>query len=235
MLRSLFLVFYYCALIVIVGFVLIPYTLITRNVEPLYRAAMWVAYSGVRMVGVKVRVQGREKIASAGTYIFMSNHVSNLDPPIVVPLLPRRTSVLVKKEVFRIPILSTAMRLGSLVPVDRSNRDSAIDSVHRASEVLSRGINMTVFPEGTRSPSGRLLPFKKGPFHLAMESGVAVVPITIFGTEKLMPKGEWRIRPGEVELIFHDPISPAAFADREQLMTAVREQIRSALPEEMRG
>jgi len=234
MLRSIFLVLYYCALIVIAGIIFIPYTLITRNAEMMYRAAMRVAYSGVRLVGVKVRVQGREKLDASATYIFMSNHVSNLDPPIVVPLLPRRTSVLVKKEVFRIPILSTAMRLGSLVPVDRSNREAAIDSVHRAAAVLDSGINMTVFPEGTRSADGRLLPFKKGPFHLAMESGVAVVPVTISGTEKLMPKGEWRIRPGTVNLIFHAPISPAGFIDREQLMAAVREQIRSGLPEEMR-
>jgi len=94
--------------------------------------------------------------------------------------------------VFRIPVLATAMRLGQLVPVDRTDRDSAINSLKKAQEVLASGVNMTVFPEGTRSTTGELLPFKKGPFYMALESGVSIVPMTILGTKAIWPKGEVR-------------------------------------------
>jgi len=171
---------------------------------------------------------------SKGTYIYMCNHVSNLDPPIVIPLTPRRTSVMVKKEVFRIPILAKAMRMARFVEVDRSNRDAAIANVERGVDVLRSGINISVFPEGTRSRDGKLLPFKKGPFHLAMESGMPIIPMTIYGTETMMPKGDWKIRGGTATVVFHPPVDPKAFADRDQLMATVREIIASSLPERMR-
>ena len=224
---------FYAVMIPLIGLIGIPWTFITGSVEWMYHAAMWAAWTGVRITGVKVDVRGRDAFDNQGTYIYMCNHVSNLDPPIVVPLVPKRSSVLVKKELFRIPLLGKAMRMASFVPVDRSNREAAISSIQRATEVMKSGINITVFPEGTRSADGKLLPFKKGPFHLAMESGVSVVPMTIFGTEKLMPKKTWRIYKGTATLVFHPPISPADFADREALMTAVRQKIASALPPEM--
>jgi 1-acyl-sn-glycerol-3-phosphate acyltransferase len=141
---------------------------------------------------------------------------------------------MVKKELFKVPLLSTAMRMASFVAVDRSNREAAIASMQRAIEVMKSGVNMTAFPEGTRSPDGRLLPFKKGPFHLAMESGVPVLPITIFGTEKMMPKGTLKITKGKATVIFHQPISPKDFSGVEDLIVAVRDKIASGLPEEMR-
>ena len=111
------------------------------------------------------------------SYIFMTNHVSNLDPPIQIPLIPRRTSVMVKKELFKFPILGRAMRMGSLVPVDRGNRDAGIEAVRAAKAVIvEQGLNMTIYVEGKRSFDGKLLPFKKGPFYLAMECGVPVIP-----------------------------------------------------------
>jgi len=140
----------------------------------------------------------------------------------------------VKRELFRIPILSRAMRLGSLVPVDRRNRDTAITSLRAAANVLAQGVNMTIFVEGTRSPDGRLLPFKRGPFHLAMESGTPVVPVTIAGTYDFMPKRRWSIRPGTATVTFHQPIDPSQVSHREELMALVREQIQSALSEEFR-
>ena len=126
----------------------------------------------------------------------MTNHVSNLDPPIQIPLIPRRTSVMVKKELFKTPILGHAMRMGSLVPVDRGNRDAGIEAVRAAKAVVEQGINMTIYVEGKRSFDGKLLPFKKGPFYLAMECGVPVIPMTIVGTHYAMPKARFAIKPG---------------------------------------
>lgn len=142
---------------------------------------------------------------------------------------------MVKKELFSYPILGKAMRMGSLVPVDRGNRDAGIESVRIAKQVLmEQGLNMTIYVEGKRSFDGKLLPFKKGPFYLATECGVPVVPVTIIGTHDLMPKGRFAIKPGTVRVIFHAPIEPEDFGSREGLMEKVREVIESGLPQELR-
>src|SRR5437660_10218888 len=214
----------------LVGF---PWTWITGSADGLYAIAMWIARNGLRLAGVRIQVEGR-RINPAETYIFMCNHVSNLDPPILIPALPRRTSVLVKKELFQVPILGRAMRLGELVAVDRRNREAAVNSMRAAEEVMARGLNMTVCPEGTRSRDGLLLPFKKGPFYLATDSGIPVVPVTILGSDSLMPKGSTLIYPGMVRLVFHTPISPKRFTDNDELIAAVRREIASALPPSLR-
>ena len=231
MLRALALLAFWGVAGLPVAFIGFPWTFISGKVDLLYRMAVGIALFGVRLVGVKVEVVGLDKLDWRRTYIFMCNHVSNLDPPIVIPIMPRRTSVLVKKELFRVPILGWAMRLASLVPVDRRNREAAIASLRLAAEVLRSGVNMTVWPEGTRSPDGRLLPFKKGPFHLAKESGVPIVPITLVGTYEIWPKGEFAIHPGTATVIFHEPLNPAAYPSQEDLIEAVRDRMRGGLPE----
>lgn len=210
-----------------VGF---PWTFLTRDIRFLYRMAMWAAWTGVQLAGVRVEAIGLDKLDHSRTYIFMSNHTSNLDPPILLPLIPRRTSVMVKKELFSYPILGEAMRMGSLVPVDRENRDSGIAAVRAAEDVVRQGVNMTIYVEGKRSFDGRLLPFKKGPFFLAMECGVPVVPVTIVGTHEIMPKSRFRISRGAVKVIFHDAIEPQDFASRERLAEQVRSVIEQSLP-----
>lgn len=213
----------------LVGF---PWTFLTRDISLLYRMCMWGAWTGVRLAGIQVETIGLDQIDQAGTYIFMSNHTSNLDPPILLPLIPRRTSVMAKQELFHYPILGEAMRMGSLVPVDRGNRDAGIAAVKAAAEVVRQGINMTIYVEGKRSFDGKLLPLKKGPFYLAMECGVPVVPVTIVGSHELMPKKRFRISPGTVKIVFHDPIRSQEFGSRECLMERVRRTINDALPPE---
>ncbi len=234
LIRTAIAVLFTCVFTFLGAFIGFPATWLTGSADNLYAIAMWIARTGLRIAGVRAEVEGLDQIDPDATYIFMCNHVSNLDPPILIPKLPRRTSVLVKKELFQIPILGRAMLMGDLVPVDRRNREAAVNSMHEAEKVMARGLNMTVFPEGTRSLDGRLLPFKKGPFYLAMDSGVPVVPVTILGSELLMPKGSSTIRAGVVKLKFHAPISPAQFADKEELIAAVRRAICSALPPALR-
>jgi 1-acyl-sn-glycerol-3-phosphate acyltransferase len=147
-----------------------------------------------------------------------------------------RTSVFLKRSLMKIPVLGYGMRLAEFVPVDRGGTvEGAQESGERAKAVLQKGISITTFVEGTRSRDGRLLPFKKGPFYLAMESGAPCIPISISGTESMMRKGSLRILPGVARVVFHAPVYPATMPDRDALMQAVRESIASGLPQHMRG
>jgi 1-acyl-sn-glycerol-3-phosphate acyltransferase len=235
LIRTLFLLTCWGVSILLVGPFLMIYSFLVGNVDLMYRVATRLGIGAVKLAGVKINVTGLERLDPGQNYIFLSNHVSNLDPPVLVPSIPGRCSVLVKKEVFRIPIFGAAMHMANLVPVDRKNREAAIESVRAAVEVMQHHVHMVIFAEGTRSRDGRLLPFKKGPFHLAMEVGVPVVPVTILGTEKCWPKGNFAMKAGTATVVFHPPINPGQFAERDELMAAVRETIASVLPEDRRG
>jgi 1-acyl-sn-glycerol-3-phosphate acyltransferase len=233
--RTVLMLGFWAVLLPVAALVGFPWTLLTGNINLLYRMGMWGAWTGVRLAGIRVQTVGLDKLDASRTYIFMSNHVSNIDPPLMLPLIPRRTSVMVKKELFRYPLLGRTMRLGSLVPVDRGNREAGIAAVRAAAEVIRQGINMTIYVEGHRSFDGKLLPFKKGPFYLAMECAVPVVPVTIAGSHYVMPKRRFAIKPGTVTVIFHNPIEPKDFGSRECLTEKVRRVIQSGLPVEFQG
>lgn len=232
MIRAIALLCFWGISILLVGPPLVFYAALTGNADPLYYIATRLGRWGVLLVGVKIEVRGAEHLQPGRNYIFMSNHASNLDPPVLIPVIPGRCSVLVKKELYRVPVLGTGMRLAQLVPVDRSDQEAAIESVRAAIEVLQQGFHMVIYPEGTRTSEGLLLPFKKGPFHLAMDSGVPVVPVTILGTYESWPKARFALRPGTATVIFHRPIDSRTHADREALMKDVRDAIASALPPE---
>lgn len=233
MIRTLVMLGFWAALLPVAALIGFPWTLLVGNVNFLYRMTMWGAWTGVRLAGIRVKTVGLDKIDPARTYIFMSNHVSNIDPPILMPLIPRRMSIMVKKELFRVPVLAKLMRFGSLVPVDRGNRESGISAVRAAAEVIRQGLNMTIYVEGHRSFDGKLLPFKKGPFYLAEECDVPIVPVTIVGSHYVMPKRRFAIKPGTVTVIFHPPIEPKDFGSRDCLMAKVRKAIDGGLPAEM--
>jgi 1-acyl-sn-glycerol-3-phosphate acyltransferase len=228
--------FVYTALGIPAGLIGIPYSLLAGNVDLLYRIVIHgIVPWGVRAAGVRVEVSGRERVPSGVSCIYLANHVSNLDPPVLFPELPGMAVAMLKKELMRIPLLGAGMRLAGFVPVERGHRrESAQASVAKAAEALQRGRHMLIFAEGTRSVDGRLQPFKRGPFYLAMESGAPIVPIVISGTEKLMRKGSVAITPGVVRVEFLEALRPADFASREELMDAVRERMIAALPEEMK-
>jgi 1-acyl-sn-glycerol-3-phosphate acyltransferase len=204
--------------------------LVFGDIGLLYRWSMWIMRTGLKLGRIHVVVVGREQLPKRPC-IFMANHVSNLDPPILLPELPFRTAFFLKRSLIKIPILGWGMRLADFIPVDRDGRlESARESVKVGQRVLASGVNISTFPEGTRSRDGKLLPFKKGAFYLAMESGAPVVPVSIWGSEQMMTKGSLRIKPGTAHVTFHPAVDPQAFATREDLMAAVREAIRSELP-----
>ena len=213
----------------------IPWCWITGNVLPLYKATRFMLSSSCRLAGIRFQVQGRENIPRDRACIFMSNHVSNLDPPALISLIPGRTSAFMKRSLMNLPILGTGFRQGEFIAVDRSgNPGDAQRSVAEAQSVLGKGTHITTFVEGTRSPDGRMLPFKKGPFFLGKASGALCIPVSIYGTETMLRKGSFRIHPGTAHVIFHLALEPAAFATRDDLMKAVRSAIASGLPEWMR-
>jgi 1-acyl-sn-glycerol-3-phosphate acyltransferase len=213
----------------------IPWAAVTGNALPLYNATLSIVRIGFRLIGIRVAVTGRENVPSNTACIFMANHVSNLDPPSLLPRIPGRTSAFIKSSLMKIPVFGWGLKLGEFVPVSRDGSIAgAQESVAAARRVLEKGIHITSFVEGTRSPDGRMLPFKKGPFYLAMQTGAPCIPVSIYGTEELMGKGSLRIRPGTAHVVFHAAIYPASFATREELLRAVRAAIASGLPEWMR-
>jgi 1-acyl-sn-glycerol-3-phosphate acyltransferase len=229
------LVVVYLALGPIAGIIGIPYTLLVGDIGLLYRVAMWITNAGVRAAGIKIEISGLENIPADRSCIFMSNHVSNLDPPVVLPLLPGRSSVLLKQELMSIPILGKAMRLAKFVPVARGNRrDAAQASVEAAADALRSGLHILVYPEGTRSPDGRLAMFKKGPFFLAQETQAPIIPIALSGTQTMMHKGSNAIVPGLARIQVLPAIEPSNYETREALMAAVRRAMAEALPPEMK-
>jgi len=213
----------------------IPWCWITGNVLPLYKATRFMLSSSCRLAGVRFQVEGLDRIPRDRACIFMSNHVSNLDPPTLISIIPGRTSAFMKRSLMNLSIVGIGFRQGEFIAVDRSgNPADAQRSVAEAQRVLAKGVHITTFVEGTRSPDGRMLPFKKGPFFLAMAAGAPCIPVSIYGTETMLPKGSQSIHPGVARVIFHDPIDPTAFATRDELMRAVRVAVASGLPEWMR-
>jgi 1-acyl-sn-glycerol-3-phosphate acyltransferase len=215
--------------------IFIPWAVLTGNPAPLYNAAMAIIRTAFRLGGIRVVATGLENVPAATACIFMSNHVSNLDPPVLLPFIPGRTSAFLKRSLMRIPVLGWGFKLGNFIPVDRSGSAAhAQQSVAAARRVLESGVHITTFVEGTRSRDGRMLPFKKGPFFLAKETGAPCIPVSLWGTESMMKKGSVRITPGVAHLVFHPPVYPANYASRDELLIAVRTVIASGLPEWMR-
>ena len=210
----------------------IPYSLLRGNIRAMYGWAMFAMRAGLRAGGMRVVIEGAENIPPHQSCIFLSNHVSNLDPPILLPAIPGMCSVFLKKSLMKIPFVGIAMRMAKYVPVSRGHsRQEAEKSVAIAADALRSGMHIFIFPEGTRSTDGNLLPFKKGAFFLAADTNAPMVPIVIQGTAQSLRKGSLKLFPGTATVRFLPAIHPQDFATREDLMDAVRQQMQSALSE----
>src|SRR5712664_2339210 len=201
MLRTLFIGVFLSLYILIVGPPLLVYTLITRNPDPIYWAGVRGVMFFVRAVGVRVRVTGLERIPS-GTCLFVVNHTSSADAPAVVGAIPRRIAILLKQSLFRYPIVGQAFQLAQFIPVDRAKHDSAVASVEKAVAAMRSGQSFLIYPEGTRSPDGRLQEFKKGAVVLAIKAGVPIVPMVCSGAHLVMRKRSLKIYHGEILVEF---------------------------------
>ena len=233
MIRSSLVVLYLVLYVLFVGIPFIVYAGLTGSADTLYRVGIRGLKGMLWFGGVRVRVEGLQNVP-AGVCVFVANHTSNSDPPAVVVAIPKRVSLLAKKEVFRLPVLSAAFRLVGIVPVDRADPDSAAASVNQAVQALKSGLSFLVYPEGTRSRDGRLLPFKKGTFVMAIEAGVPIVPISVGGAQKIMPKGKLAIHPGEIVVKFHLPVDASRYTleQRGELLERVQAAVAAGLPED---
>ncbi len=235
MLRAAIICLFLPLYILIVGPPLLLYTAITRNVDPLYWSAIRGIMFFVSSVGVRVRVKGLERIPQQ-TCIFAANHTSSADPPAIVWSIPRRIAILLKRSLFRFPIAGQAFHLAHFIPVDRFNRDSAIVSLEKATFALRDGQSFLIYPEGTRSPDGRLQELKKGTAVMAIKAGVTIVPVACSNAHRIMQKRSLRISPGEIVVEFLDPINAANFSmeQRDALTKRLHDAIAAGLPPDQR-
>jgi 1-acyl-sn-glycerol-3-phosphate acyltransferase len=200
----------------------------------LYNVGRGGAYLALFLSGGRMTVLGKEKLKPGRNYIFMPNHQSNVDPVAVFLAIPYDVKAIAKKEFFRVPLLSTACRMEHFIPVDRANHGSAVQSVEQAIRQLCSGDSFLIYPEGTRTRTGVLGGFRKGGFIAAIRSKVPIVPMTVDGCYDMMRKGEFKIRPGNITVTFHDPIdvSDLGLDDRDDLIRRVMSDISSALKSE---
>jgi 1-acyl-sn-glycerol-3-phosphate acyltransferase len=235
MIRTIMVLTFVALALIFVQPLLILWTLLTGDADFMYWTFIGALRIVLRLAGIRVRVEGLENIPS-GVCVFASNHASNLDPVALVPNIPRRVALLAKKEVFRIPILSKALRQAKLIPVDRADKEAAAESVEIAVKYMKEGLSFCVYPEGTRSRDGRLLAFKKGTFLMAIRATAWVVPVSLAGTQRLMRKGDWTIHPGEVVVRYGTPVNATEYAEdqRDQLRQRVQGLVAAGLPDEQK-
>lgn len=235
MLRSLFVCIFLPLYSLILGPPLLLWTFISRNPNALYWAGVKGVMFFVRAVGVRVHVSGRERVP-AGPCLFVANHTSSADAPAVVGAIPRRVAILLKESLFHWPIAGQAFTLAGFIPVVRGEHESAMASVEKAIASLKEGQSFLIYPEGTRSPDGRLQTFKKGASVMAIKAGVPIVPVVCAGAHRVMRKRSLRIYPGEIHVEFLSPIDAShyTFEQRDELNDCVHDAMAAALPPDQR-
>jgi 1-acyl-sn-glycerol-3-phosphate acyltransferase len=200
--------------------------------EWLYPIAMWGARQWLRLSGMRVSVRGLERLDPRRTYIFTANHRSYLDTATLFAYLGRRVGLFAKKELLKVPILGLGMGFVNIMAIDRSNRERALATVRAATERIRSGVSFGVFAEGTRARPGELLPFKKGAFYMAVETGVSVVPVAFKNTDALMGKGLGTARPGTIEMVILPPIETKGLSTDEDVRR-LSADVRARVAEEL--
>jgi 1-acyl-sn-glycerol-3-phosphate acyltransferase len=225
-------------LVVLFTLILIPLLLlcfIFRMRRPLFGVAKFALRLTAFAAGLKVEVSGLEHIGRKRAYVFMSNHLSFIDGPLLFLLIPQPVQVILKKQLFRIPVIGLGMSYLGFVPVDRRGIKQGRRAIDRAAHLIrQKRYSFLIFPEGTRSRDGRLQPFKRGGFFLAAEAGVPILPLSIEGTFALMPRGSFFIRSGRIRIRFHSalPVGRAKDDGLTETMARTRAAIVSGLSEE---
>ncbi len=227
MIRTLYITIWVCFATLVAGTLVIALSFFVRSGNPLHKIARLWGKSILVVSRIKVSVKGLSNIDPASPYIYMPNHQSNFDIPVLLGHLTVQFRWLAKMELFKIPIFGRAMRKAGYISIDRYHRESAFESLKVAANKIKSGVSVLIFPEGTRSRDGNIRPFKKGGFVMAIDSGVPIVPVVITGTRAIMPKGKFRVYPGHVGMVIHKPIGTSIYTreTKEALMENVRRVI----------
>ena len=220
--------------VLVIGPPVLLLALLFRRPGLLYAAGEIGVRLGLFLSGIRYTVSGAEHIRRQPASVYAVNHASNVEPPVLFltlsPLFPR-LRILYKAELRKLPILTRAFDLAGFIPLERGNRDQSIPAIERAAEALRQGNSFLIFPEGTRSRTGELLPFKKGGFVMALKAQAPIVPVAIKGARAAMRKGSPWIQPVTIQVSFGEPIASAGMGidDRDQLVATVRAEVERLL------
>lgn len=233
MIRTLFAILVVSVYLLSVGPLSILYVLWGGDPKILYSVGRTGCSLIIRLTGIKVEIQGLDQVKPERTYLFLANHQGNCDPPALFPAIPRNVRFMLKKELRKVPFLGAIMKLGGFVFIDRKDRASALQGMEEAVAQMKDGHSFIAFPEGTRTRTGRMGSFKKGPFIMAIQAGVPIIPITISGSYDVMPPGRLKINSGTIRVVFHPEIETEGLSlnQREKLMSEVGNVIASQLKE----
>jgi 1-acyl-sn-glycerol-3-phosphate acyltransferase len=232
--RMIFVCSFIVLYLIIVGIPVLSYCRIIRNPRLGLYFAKVLDRIALFLAGIRLNVRGLQKLNQNCGCVYVGNHTSHVDMAVVFLTVPGDVRFLIKKEAFRIPLLSFAFRTMGMIEVDRSNPEASSRSIDRAVSEIRAGRSVILFPEGTRSRQANILPFKKGAFVLAIKAQAPVVPFTLIGAKEALPPDTILLRGGNVELIFHDPIETTGLAheDRDQLLKEAQRRVESALFEQ---
>jgi len=227
-------------IVVVLAFIfLFPVTIIASLLNDsgnqVHRVGRLWAKIIIRTSGVKIEVQGQDNIPRGKPVVFACNHASQFDIPILYKALPVQFRFVVKKELFKIPLFGFALHHAGYIPIDRSGGKAALRSLQKAAERVKKGASIVIFPEGTRSPDGRLRPFKMGGILIAIKAGCPIVPVAISGSHNVLPKGSLRIRPGRIKVTIGLPaqtVGPEGPIPKDIVTKEMRDSISSMLEEE---
>lgn len=224
MIHTFFVIAWIVVVTVFFGLLAIFVSFFSKNGNIPHKVASMWAKSILVASRINVTVKGISNIDPGMSYIYMPNHQSNFDIPVLLAYLNVQFRWLAKAELFKIPIFGHAMKRAGYISIDRSNRKSAFESLGRVAKIIRNGVSVLIFPEGTRSTDGKIRDFKKGGFVLAVDSGVPVVPVIIYGTRSVMPKKRMYIRPGNVILEILEPVETSSYTrkNKDDLLEKIR-------------
>jgi 1-acyl-sn-glycerol-3-phosphate acyltransferase len=224
MIRTVFIIVWIVLATFVMAIAAIVTSYFVRSKDPVHKVAIMWAKMILFASPLKVTVNGLSNVDLSKSYIYMCNHQSNYDIPVLMGCLPVQFRWLAKAELFKIPIFGRSMRSAGYISIDRFNRESAFESISEAAERIKGGVSVMIFPEGTRSIDGKIRPFKKGGFVLAVDAKVPIIPVVLHGTRSIMPKGRLRINHGHVVMDILAPVDTTGYTreSKDELIEQVR-------------
>ena len=228
LLKAAWILFWAILLTLILFFPIVIAALLGKRGDAAFHGTQIYAWIILKVCGIRLKVRGRENIEPGQRYVILSNHASYLDPPALVLALGLQYRWVIKKELRKVPLFGLALEASRNLFIDRSKGSDALESIKRGVGQLPDGTGILIFPEGTRSWDGKLLPFKKGGFVIAQDGELLILPVTICGSHQRLPKGSAAFSSGDIEIVIHPPMASGALP-LDDLMTDVRNSIASSL------